>query len=124
MTQIDCKQARRLVEPYITGVLDRPDRESLAGHLNTCAECRALLEEKERWQVGVGEGVDRATRAHLPLRARVRARLRRDSAALVYGSPKRQPSGFALGFLPRRFATVGLLSMVMMGCGWAALGSY
>lgn len=116
MTQIDCNQARRLLERYITGVLDGVEREALTTHVGACHGCRAVLEEKERWQVVIAEAVDRATPDPAPLAAQIRTKLQRDTQ--VPASVSR------IRVLPRKFAGIGLLSMLLVGCGWAALGSY
>ncbi|MET0231791.1 MAG: zf-HC2 domain-containing protein [Rhodanobacteraceae bacterium] len=41
---MDCKDAARLLEPYLDGELDRDEARALEAHVDRCAECRDALE--------------------------------------------------------------------------------
>jgi mycothiol system anti-sigma-R factor len=41
---MDCKDAARLIEPYLDGELDRDEARALEAHVDGCAECREALE--------------------------------------------------------------------------------
>lgn len=40
---MDCKDAMRLLEPYLDGELDRDEARALEAHVDACADCRAAL---------------------------------------------------------------------------------
>ena len=40
---MDCDEARRLLEPYLDGELDRTEARALEAHIDGCAECQAAL---------------------------------------------------------------------------------
>jgi mycothiol system anti-sigma-R factor len=73
---MECKEAARLLEPYLDGELDRDEVRALEAHIDGCAECQAALESLGR--------VRHAVRAEAPrysAPASLRERIRRQSAA-------------------------------------------
>jgi anti-sigma factor (TIGR02949 family) len=73
---MECKEAARLLEPYLDGELDRDEVRALEAHVDGCAECQAALASLGR--------VRHAMRAEAPRYAAptsLRERIRRESAA-------------------------------------------
>ncbi|HEY6985786.1 MAG TPA: zf-HC2 domain-containing protein, partial [Rhodanobacteraceae bacterium] len=45
---MDCDEARRLLEPYLDGELDRTEARALEAHIDGCSECQAVLAQLGR----------------------------------------------------------------------------
>jgi len=76
---MDCKEAARLLEPYLDGELDRDSVRALEAHVDDCAECQAALANLGR--------VRHAMRAEAPryaAPASLRDRIRREAPAPAY----------------------------------------
>ncbi len=76
---MDCKEAARLLEPYLDGELDRAEARALEAHVDGCAECQAALAQLGR--------VRHALRADAPryaAPASLRERIRREAAVPAY----------------------------------------
>jgi anti-sigma factor (TIGR02949 family) len=89
---MDCKEAARLLEPYLDGELDRDSVRALEAHVDGCAECQAALANLGR--------VRHAMRAEAPryaAPASLRERIRREDAVST-GAPcvRRVPSWMRL----------------------------
>jgi anti-sigma factor (TIGR02949 family) len=89
---MDCKEAARLLEPYLDGELDRDSVRALEAHVDGCAECPAALANLGR--------VRHAMRAEAPryaAPASLRERIRREDAVST-GAPcvRRVPSWMRL----------------------------
>jgi anti-sigma factor (TIGR02949 family) len=71
-----CNDAISLIDPYMDGELDAADVDRVAGHVETCAECRRRLDERE--------GLRRLLRGlpHYDAPPRVRAAVRQVSTSL------------------------------------------
>jgi len=69
---MDCKDAMRLLEPYLDGELDRDEARALEAHVDGCAECRAALAELGRLRHAVRSQAPRYT-APASLRERIRS---------------------------------------------------
>ncbi|HSS08049.1 MAG TPA: zf-HC2 domain-containing protein [Rhodanobacteraceae bacterium] len=69
---MDCKDAMRLLEPYLDGELDRDEARGLEAHVDGCAECRAALAELGRLRHAVRSQAPRYT-APASLRQRIRS---------------------------------------------------
>ncbi|HEX5122095.1 MAG TPA: anti-sigma factor [Rhodanobacteraceae bacterium] len=83
---MDCKEAARLLEPYLDGELDRDEVRALEAHVDGCAECQAALAQLGR--------VRHALRADAPrfsAPASLRERIRRESAAPASVTRMRRP---------------------------------
>jgi anti-sigma factor (TIGR02949 family) len=89
---MDCKEAARLLEPYLDGELDRDAVRALEAHVDGCAECQSAL-------AGLGR-VRHAVRADAPryaAPASLRDRIRRESATPpVAPRVRRMPSWMRL----------------------------
>ena len=89
---MDCKEAARLLEPYLDGELDRDSARALEAHIDGCAECRAALASLGR--------VRHAMRVEAPrysAPASLRERIRRDDAMSASAtSVRRAPSWMRL----------------------------
>jgi anti-sigma factor (TIGR02949 family) len=73
---MECKEAARLLEPYLDGELDRDEVRALEAHIDGCAECQVALANLGR--------VRHAMRADAPryaAPASLRERIRRESAS-------------------------------------------
>jgi anti-sigma factor (TIGR02949 family) len=73
---MECKEAGRLLEPYLDGELDRDEVRALEAHVDGCAECQAALESLGR--------VRHAMRADAPryaAPASLRERIRREQVS-------------------------------------------
>jgi anti-sigma factor (TIGR02949 family) len=68
---MDCKDAARLVEPYLDGELDRDEARALEAHVDGCAECRDALEALGKLRHAVRSEAPRYT-APDALRERIR----------------------------------------------------
>lgn len=76
---MECKEAARLLEPYLDGELDRDTVRALEAHVDGCAECQAALASLGR--------VRHALRAEAPRYAApssLRDRIRRQADAPAY----------------------------------------
>jgi anti-sigma factor RsiW len=100
---VACAESLR-VQAYFDGEVDAVSAADIAGHIERCCECRALLQELERTRA--------ALRGHLPeveapgeLRERIQRALGREAGAAVHGRVWRAQS-FWLGVLSGACATV------------------
>lgn len=75
---MDCKDAMRLLEPYLDGELDREEARALEAHVDGCADCRTALAELGRLRHAVRS---EAPRYAAP--AALRERIRRESMSQV-----------------------------------------
>jgi anti-sigma factor RsiW len=49
---MNCQEAKTLIPIFLDGELDDPDRQRLADHLRTCADCQAEAREiEETWEL-------------------------------------------------------------------------
>lgn len=89
---MDCKEAARLLEPYLDGELDRDEVRALEAHVDGCAECQAALAQLGR--------VRHALRAEAPrfsAPASLRERIRREGATpAIAPRMRRAPSWMRL----------------------------
>jgi anti-sigma factor (TIGR02949 family) len=75
---MECKEAARLLEPYLDGELDRTETRALEAHIDGCAECQSALANLGR--------VRHAIRAEAPRYAApsaLRERIRREGAPIA-----------------------------------------
>ena len=89
---MDCNEAKRLLEPYLDGELDRAEARALEAHVDGCAECQAAL-------TGLGQ-LRHALRTEAPryaAPAALRERLREASVQTVRrNAPRRVPAWWRL----------------------------
>ncbi len=90
---MDCKDAARLLEPYLDGELDRDEARALEAHIDDCAECRDALEALGRLRHAVRTEAPRYT-APETLRERIRAASLPEISELR--RPRRIPSWWRL----------------------------
>jgi anti-sigma factor (TIGR02949 family) len=86
---MECKEAARLLEPYLDGELDRDEVRALEVHVDGCAECQAALASLGR--------VRHAMRTEAPRYAAptsLRERIRRESAAPASATRVRRASSW------------------------------
>ena len=90
---MDCKDAARLLEPYLDGELDRDEARALEAHVDRCAECRAALEALGRLRHAV-----RSEAPHYPAPDALRERIRQASLpqSSVLRRPRRVPAWWRL----------------------------
>jgi anti-sigma factor (TIGR02949 family) len=79
---MDCKEAARLIEPYLDGELDRDEARALEAHVDGCAECRGQLEALGRLRHAV-----RTEAPHFAAPDSLRERLR--AASMPAAEPRR-----------------------------------
>jgi anti-sigma factor (TIGR02949 family) len=102
---MDCKDAARLLEPYLDGELDRDEARALEAHVDGCAECRDALEALGRLRHAV-----RNEAPHYTAPESLRERIRLTSQAEV--SALRRPRGVPAWW---RFAAACLFAFVAGG---------
>jgi anti-sigma factor (TIGR02949 family) len=69
---MECKEAARLLEPYLDGELDRDEVRALEAHVDGCAECQATLANLGRVRHAMRAEAPRYT-APTSLRERIRS---------------------------------------------------
>lgn len=102
---MDCKDAARLLEPYLDGELDRDEARALEAHVDGCAECRDALEALGRLRHAV-----RNEAPHYAAPDALRARIR--SAALA---PSNEPRRLRRAPAWWRYAAACLFAFVAGG---------
>jgi anti-sigma factor (TIGR02949 family) len=88
---MDCKNAARLVEPYLDGELDRDDARALEAHIDECPECRDALEALGKLRHAVRTEAPRYTAPDA-----LRERIRRASPAPELRRSRRVPAWWRL----------------------------
>ena len=102
---MDCKDAARLLEPYLDGELDRDEARALEAHIDDCTECRDALEALGRLRHAV-----RTEAPHYTAPDALRERIR--SASLQQATQTRRPRRVPAWW---RFAAACLLAFVAGG---------
>jgi anti-sigma factor (TIGR02949 family) len=130
---MDCKDAARLLEPYLDGELDRDEARALEAHVDGCAECRDTLEALGKLRHAV-----RSEAPHYSAPAALRERIRQASVsrASELRGPRRIPAwwrvaaacffAFVAGGFVTRFAQPPAgdqLSRDLFASHWRALAA-
>ncbi|HKE49499.1 MAG TPA: zf-HC2 domain-containing protein [Rhodanobacteraceae bacterium] len=90
---MDCNEAKRLIEPYLDGELDRAEARALEAHVDGCAECQAVLTQLGQLRHAVRTEAPRYT-APASLRERIReARVEQPARRIA---PRRVPAWWRL----------------------------
>ena len=84
-----CEQVRELIPWYITGRIEAADAETVDGHLEICAACRAELVEAMR--------VRAATKAEVPIDDALDRVWRQTESRLKVATPRIDVGSFLLG---------------------------
>jgi anti-sigma factor RsiW len=114
---MQCERASDLIGPYLDGELTAPERQSVAGHLETCAVCATRahdLEHMGRQIAWVREDAPRALAARI--RASLAAEAGNHPVTVVAPAPARVHGGAT-----RMAAAIAGASLVSSVLTWAAL---
>lgn len=126
---MQCDRARDMIGAYIDGELTGPDRQAVAGHLQSCAACAALAQDLVR----IGRQVAAAGREPAPkaLALRVRAALAEEAASQqelqgndpaehVLQLPRRRHGAWGTSMV-RQAAAIATACVVSSALTWGAL---
>ena len=112
---MNCKKAKKLISDYVDGELDMTKRSSLEEHLESCKECRKILEDYKRIA-----GTARQLEAGYPspyVWTRIKQRL--ETSTPSYEGAKRRPWSWS----PQLTYAVSLLSVLLI-VGAVLIGIY
>jgi hypothetical protein len=110
-----CKKAKKLISDYVDGELNSTERSSLEGHLESCEECRKILEDYKSI-AGAAQKLDAGSPSPY-LWTRIKQRI--EASVPSYEGIKRSRWGWS----PQLKYAVGLLSVLLI-VGAAVIGFY
>lgn len=116
---MQCAEARRLADSFVAGELPAETRHQLLRHLDTCAGCRADVQDRRRTRDRLRQAFVRAPElAPAPeLTARVRESLRRQSLAVRPQDRRRSFRRWIAAAAACVFACAGLLWVYQAALG-------